>query len=56
MFAGIVLVFVGIMLALRQAGFIGWFSMGYVWPLLLVALGIRVILNPRRGNCSMRVV
>ena len=54
MLTGIALILLGTMLALRQAGLITWFSMANVWPLLLIAIGLKLIVRPGSRRCSVR--
>jgi len=51
MFTGIGLIVIGVMLALRQAGLIPWFYVGALWPVVLIALGLRIIYRHRTGGC-----
>lgn len=48
MFFGIVLVIIGALLLLNEIGIIHWSFWGYLWPVLIVAVGMRLILGDKR--------
>ena len=47
---GVVLVIVGLVMLLDAIGLLRWFSLGDLWPLILIAVGIVVLLNNLRGK------
>ncbi len=53
MLTGILLIVLGIAFGLRQAGLLP-FDMSLLWPLLLIAVGIRIMLRPA-GMCCERL-
>ncbi|MFH1701155.1 MAG: DUF5668 domain-containing protein [Candidatus Zixiibacteriota bacterium] len=50
MFSGIVLVILGVLLLLKEFGIIHWTFWGYFWPVLIIALGIRMIMSDKKRN------
>ncbi len=56
MFFGIVLIIIGALLLLNEIGVIHWSFWGYIWPVLIIAVGLRMIIGEKRpkkhhGNC-----
>ncbi len=47
MFFGFVLVIIGALLLLHEMGIIHWSFWGYIWPVLIVAVGLRMILGKK---------
>jgi len=47
-FLGIILIIVGIFFLLASFNLFWWFRLSYLWPLLLVAIGVLIILSVRR--------
>lgn len=47
MFFGIVLVIIGALLLLNEMHIINWSFWGYIWPILIIAIGIRLITGDR---------
>ncbi len=47
-FLGIILIIVGIFFLLASFNLFWWFRWSYLWPLLLVAIGVLIILSVRR--------
>ena len=45
---GIILIIVGAVFLLDSFDLFWWFRWGYLWPLILVAIGLLIILNARR--------
>jgi len=45
---GIILVVLGILFLLRSFNLFWWFGWGNLWPLILVAIGVLIILSTRR--------
>ena len=45
---GIVLIIIGILFLLGSFNLFWWFSWGTLWPLILVAIGVLIILSARR--------
>ena len=52
MFIGLVLVIAGIIFLLEKLGIVTGSVWNYVWPCLVIALGLSIIL--RRGCCGTR--
>lgn len=50
MFFGLVLVIIGAMLLMHEMGIIHWSFWSYIWPILIVAVGLKLIVGekPRR--------
>ena len=48
MFIGIILVILGVLLLLNQLGLIAWHNWGILWPIILVALGARMIMTSQK--------
>ncbi len=49
MFFGIVLVIIGAILLLSELGIIhNWSFWSYLWPVLIIAVGVRMIVGDRR--------
>ena len=47
---GVVLLVVGLVALLDNLGLLGWVSLGKLWPLLLIAVGVVVLLNNLKGK------
>ena len=45
---GIALVVIGILILMGNLNFFHWFTWGYLWPLILVAVGVIIIFGARR--------
>ncbi len=45
---GIILIVIGIIFLLANLHLFWWFRWGYLWPLILIAIGLLVILGARR--------
>lgn len=45
---GIVIIVLGILFLLNSLGLLRWFHLGNLWPLILVAIGVLIILGARR--------
>jgi len=52
MFFGIVLVILGALLLLNELGIIDWSFWGFLWPVLIVAVGVRMIVGEKKGSKS----
>ncbi len=50
MFFGIVLVILGVLLLLKEVGIIHWTFWGYFWPILIIALGARMIMGGKKNT------
>lgn len=50
MFFGIVLVILGALLLLKEFGIIHWTFWGYFWPILIIALGTRMIIGDKKQS------
>jgi len=44
------LVVVGLLVLLDNLGWLWWFSLGKLWPLILIAIGVVVLLNNLKGK------
>lgn len=49
MFFGIILVILGALMLLNQAGIIHWSFWGFLWPALIIAVGVRMIAGEKKG-------
>ena len=49
-FLGIIIVVIGIVFLLGSLDFFWWFNWRILWPLVLVAIGITIILSAKRKN------
>ena len=45
---GIILIIIGVIFLLTNFNLFGWFHWSYLWPLILVAIGLLVIFGTRR--------
>ncbi|MDP3878699.1 MAG: PspC domain-containing protein [Dehalococcoidales bacterium] len=45
---GIVIVVIGVLFLLASLNFLWWLRWTYLWPLILIAIGVLIILNTRR--------
>ena len=45
---GIILIIIGILFLVASFNFFGWFSWRYLWPFILVAIGLLIIFGSRR--------
>ena len=51
MFFGLVLVFLGGILLLKQMGIIhNWSFWSYIWPVLIIAIGIKLIVDKQKQH------
>lgn len=48
MFFGIVLVILGALLLLNEMDIIYWSFWSYIWPILIIAVGVRMILGDKK--------
>ncbi len=48
MFFGIILVILGAMLLLNEMGIIHWSGWGIIWPILIIAVGVKLIAGDKR--------
>jgi hypothetical protein len=48
MFFGIVLVILGALLLLNEIGIINWSGWGVIWPILIIAVGVKLIAGDKR--------
>jgi hypothetical protein len=48
MFFGIVLVILGALLLLNEMGVIHWSFWGYIWPVIIIAVGLKLIFGDKR--------
>jgi hypothetical protein len=48
MFFGIVLVIIGALLLLNEIGIIDWSFWGFIWPVLIIAVGLRMIVGDKK--------
>jgi len=45
---GVIIMAVGILLLLSNLNFLGWFRWGYLWSLIIIAVGALIIMSARR--------
>ncbi len=45
---GVIIIVVGALLLLGNLGFLWWLRWGHLWPLLVVAIGVLIIVSARR--------
>jgi predicted membrane protein len=50
MFFGIVLIIIGALLLLNEMGIIHWSFWGYIWPVLIIAVGLRMIVGEKTSK------
>jgi hypothetical protein len=48
MFFGIILVILGALLLLNEMGIIHWSGWGVIWPILIIAVGVKLITGEKR--------
>ena len=48
--SGIILIVVGAVLLANNFGWLQWGWMQQWWPVLLIAIGLRSVLRPKRGD------
>lgn len=55
MFFGIVLVIIGVLLLLNEMNIIYWSFWSYIWPVIIIAVGTRMIIGEKskRKNSSV---
>ena len=50
MFFGIVLIILGGLLLLNEMGIIHWSFWRYIWPILIIAVGVKLIVGHKPGK------
>ena len=48
MFFGIVLVIIGALMLLEEMGIIYWSFWSYIWPIVIIAFGLRMIMGDKK--------
>ncbi len=48
MFFGIVLIILGALLLLNEMGVIHWSFWGYIWPVIIIAVGLKMVLGNKK--------
>lgn len=50
MFFGIVLIIIGALLLLNELNIIHWSFWGFIWPVLIIAVGVRMIAGDKKRS------
>jgi len=50
MFFGIVLVIIGALLLLNELHIIHWSFWGFIWPVLIIAVGVKMIVGDKKSS------
>ena len=48
MFFGVVLIIIGVLLLLNEMHIIYWSFWSYIWPILIIAVGVRLMIGDSR--------
>jgi hypothetical protein len=48
MIFGIILVILGALLLLNEMGIIHWSFWGYIWPVIIIAVGVKLIIGGKQ--------